>query len=109
MGCVSCAMSGSLVHRLHDFGIARKVLVLETQHVRMRREVAQALEDGQREIGRRHLEGEALADESRELGLVFERVDAGDDAAGAVPEQEDRQPWLASDLARLIRAATSLT
>ena len=34
---------------------------------------------------------EALADEAGELGLVLERVDAGDDAAGAVAEQEHRQ------------------
>ena len=45
--------------------------------------------------GRRHLEGEALADEAGEFRLVVERVDGRNHAAGAVAEQEDRQAGLA--------------
>ena len=60
----------------------------------MRRDVAQALEDGEREIRRRNLEREVLADEPGQLLLVVERVDAGGDAARAVAEQEDGQARL---------------
>ena len=83
------------VHRRHDLRIAREVLVLEVQHVRVRRDVAQPLEHREREVRRGHLEREALADQPRELRLVLERVQARDDAAGAVTEQEHRQARLA--------------
>jgi hypothetical protein len=52
------------VHLLHDLRVAREVLVLEPDQVRVRRDVAQPLE-------------------------MLERVEAGDDAPGAVPEEKD--------------------
>ena len=62
--------------------------------MRVRRDVAQPLEHGEREVRRRHLEREALADQAGELGLMLERVEARHDAAGAVTEQEHRQAGL---------------
>src|SRR5208282_455422 len=59
----------------------------EVQHMSVGREVAEAGEDGQGKIGRRHLEGETLADQSSEFGLVLEGVDAGEHAACAVVEK----------------------
>ncbi|HSZ73816.1 MAG TPA: hypothetical protein VK779_03270, partial [Rhizomicrobium sp.] len=38
-----------------------------------------------------HLKSETLADQSGKLGLIFERVEAGDNASGAVAKQENRQ------------------
>src|SRR5262245_17891209 len=84
-----------LVHRLHDRRIARELLVFQMQDVRVRGEVAQTLENREREIGRRHFMREALADQSGEVGRVLERVNAGDDAAGAVAEHEERDAGLA--------------
>ena len=57
----------------------------------MRREVAQALDDGEGEIGRRHLEGETFAYQPGKLGLIIEGIDTGDDAASAMTEKEHRQ------------------
>ena len=71
--------------------VARKILVLQLAHVRVRRQVAEPLQHRQREVRRGHLEREALADQARELVLVLERVATGDHAAGAVTEQEHRQ------------------
>src|SRR5262249_54957515 len=45
--------------------------------------------------GPRDLEREALADESSEFRLMFERVDAGNDAARAVTEKKHRQAGFA--------------
>ena len=84
-----------VVHLLDDGGIAGEGLEGQAQHVGVRRDVAQALQHREREVGGVDLEGEALADEAGEAGLVLERVDAGGDAAGAVAEQEDRQAGLA--------------
>ena len=72
--------------------------------------MAQALDDGQRKVGRRNLEGKALADESRELGLVLERVDARDrrrrrcDRAGtpAGPVRAIRQRHQRVDVAQVV-------
>ena len=61
----------------------------------VRGDMAEPLEDGEGEIGRRNLEGEALADQSGELGLVVERIKARHHTAGAVAEQENRQAGLA--------------
>ena len=77
VGWVSCAISGSAFIAATTFGSREKSSFLRLQHVRVRRDVAQSLEHGQREVGRRHLEREALADQPGELGLVFERVEAG--------------------------------
>ena len=60
----------------------------------MGREVAQPLEDGESEIRRVDLEGEALADQSGKVRLVLQGIDAGDDAAGAVAEDEHGEPRL---------------
>ncbi len=51
----------------------------------------QPLEDSEGEVGRRHLVGEALADEAGELLLMLEGVDGRDDAARAVAKNEDRE------------------
>jgi hypothetical protein len=77
-----------VVHRGDDVGIAGKALDRQLEHVGGWREVAQPLED--RERTPRYLERETFADQARELGLVLERVDGGDDA-GAVTEQEHRE------------------
>src|SRR5438067_4454990 len=55
-----------VVHGLHDAGIAREDLVLEMQDMRVRGEVAQSFEDGERKIGRGHLVRKTLADERSE-------------------------------------------
>src|SRR5262245_58014188 len=57
--------------------------------------MAQALERSDREVGRRHLEREALTDEPGKLLLALERVEARHDAARAVAEQEHGQARLA--------------
>src|ERR1700730_534153 len=49
--------------------------------------MAEALEGCDGKVWRRNLERETLANQPGELGLMLERVDAGDDPAGAVPEQ----------------------
>src|SRR5580692_8446587 len=64
------------------------------QNMGMRRDVAQPLEHGESKIGGRHLKREALADQTRKLGLVLERVKAGNDATGAVPQEENGQARL---------------
>ena len=79
-----------VVQRLNRLRIAREILVLELEHRKPRGDVAQPLDGGEGEAWRRHLEREALADEAGELGLVLERVDRRDDAAGTVAEQEHR-------------------
>ncbi len=61
------------------------------QYVGVRPDMGEALEHGQRKLRRRHLEGEALADEPGKLRLVVERIEARNHAAGAMAEQEDRQ------------------
>src|SRR6185312_15976668 len=70
-------------------------LVLELEHVRMRGHVAGPLEEGQGDGRRGHLVGEVFTYEAGDLGLVFQAVDAGDDAAGAVAKEEHRQARLA--------------
>ena len=84
-----------VVQRRDRLRIAREVLVLQLQHRQPGGDVAQALDRREGKAGRRHLEGEALADEPGELGLVVEHVADGDDAAGAVAEQEHRQAGIA--------------
>lgn len=74
-----------------SLGVAREVRVLQGEHVRVRPQVAQSLHHGQHEIGGWHAERKALADQSGELVLVLEHVDARHHAAGAVSEQEHRQ------------------
>ncbi len=83
-----------LVQGLHPGGIPREVLVVELQHVSVRRHVREALERGEGEVRRRHAEREALADQPGELALMEQCVDARDDAAGAVTEEEHGQPRL---------------
>ena len=95
VGCTSFAMSGSSFIAFSGFRIAREVLVVELQHVRVRRQVADALEDGEREVGRVHLERKALADQTGDLVLILQRVDARDHAARAVAEQVDRHAGFA--------------
>jgi hypothetical protein len=58
------------------FGSRGEELVLEMQHVRVGRHAAESLEHREGEIRCRHLEREALANQSRKFGLVLERVDA---------------------------------
>ena len=60
------------------------------EDLRVRRDVAQSLENGEGEIGSRQLVREALADQSRQLSLMIERIETGDDAARAVTEEEKR-------------------
>ena len=76
------------IHRGDHLRIAGEVLVLETQHVRVRRHVAQPLEHRQRKVRSGQSERETLADQAGELSLVLEGVEAGHDSAGAVAEQE---------------------
>src|SRR5206468_8119469 len=73
--------------RAHDFRIAREVFILELHHVSVRREMTDSLEHRDRKIRSGHLEGETLANESGELGLMLECVNAGDDSSRAVSEQ----------------------
>src|SRR5277367_2726669 len=80
-----------VVHRLDCFGIARKSLVGKAKHMRMRRKVTQAFENRERKIGRWQLMRETLADQPRQLSLVFESVKASDDASRAVTKHEDGQ------------------
>jgi hypothetical protein len=61
------------------------------QHVCVRRDVTQTFEHGQRELGCRHLERKALANESSKLRLMVERIEAGHDTTRAVPQQEHRK------------------
>ena len=91
VGCVSLRNQRILVHRRDDRAIAREVLVLQAKHVRMRREVAEPLEYGQRDARRREAKGKALANQSGQLRLVLEGVEAGHDAARAVAEEKDRE------------------
>src|SRR5260221_7498671 len=72
------------VHRGNGLRIAREVFVLEVQNVRVWREMAQPFEDGERKVRSRQLVRKALADQARELRLVIEGEQTGDDAAGAV-------------------------
>jgi hypothetical protein len=71
---------------LDDLWVAREELVLELQHTRVRDDVTYAFEGSQREVGHWKLEREAFADQSVDVGAVFERVDARDHAARAVSE-----------------------
>src|SRR5262245_19646661 len=79
------------VHPSHNVGISGEVLVLEAQHVRMRRDVAEPLEDGQGEVWRWNLERKALAQEASKLLLMVKSVQAGHDASGTVPQQKQWQ------------------
>jgi hypothetical protein len=54
--------------------------------------MAQALDDREDETGRGDLKGDALADESGELGCMLKDVDRCGDAAGAVAKQEQGRP-----------------
>jgi hypothetical protein len=47
---------------------------LETQHVRMRRDVTEPLERRQRELRCGHPEGEALANQAGQFRLMVERI-----------------------------------
>src|SRR5262245_6310676 len=60
----------------------------------MRRDVAQPLEQRQREVGRGNLVCEALAQEAGQLVLMLERIAAGHHSARAVTEKEQRQARL---------------
>jgi len=59
--------------------------------VGVRRKVAQPFENREREMGRGQLVGEAFADESSQFGLVIKCVEARDNAACAMTEQEKGQ------------------
>ena len=61
----------------------------------MRRHVTESLEHRERKVRRGQFVREALTDETCELLLMVERIDARDHAAGAVPEHEHRQSGLA--------------
>src|SRR5207237_2728849 len=50
---------------------------------------------GEREPRRRHLKGEALADEPVYLRLMVEHIARRSHPAGAVPEQEELEPGMA--------------
>src|SRR5947199_10704322 len=63
--------------------------------MRVWREMADALEDRDCEVGRGNLKREALADQSGEFRLVFERVNTRHDSARTVPKEIDRQARLA--------------
>jgi MalT-like TPR region len=58
----------------------------------MRCDMAQPFEDGEGEIRRWYLVCKALTNEAGDLGLMLERINTGNDAPRAMPEQEDRQP-----------------
>src|SRR5258706_5699164 len=75
------------VHGGHDLRIAREVLILETQHVGMGRNVTESLQHYERKIRRGCLKGEALADQAGERRLMIERIQAGKDPTRAMPEQ----------------------
>jgi hypothetical protein len=77
-----------VVHCLDSFGVARKPLVGEMKGMGMWRNVTQPFENCEREIGRRQLMSETLADQPRQLSLVVEGVQASDDTAGAVTKHE---------------------
>src|ERR1700730_10613327 len=62
--------------------------------MRVRREMADALEDRDRKVGHWNLERETLADQPGEFRLVFERVNARHDSARTVPEEIDGQARL---------------
>ena len=76
------------VHHGDRLRIARKVLVLEAQHVRVRKHVTQSFQDGEGDVRRRRLKREAFADEAGEVGLMFEGVETGEHTARAVTEHE---------------------
>jgi len=57
-------MSGSSFIVCTTLGIAREILVLEVKNMCVWRDMAQSFEHGESEVGRRHLEGKALADQT---------------------------------------------
>ena len=57
----------------------------------MRRKVAEPFENREGEIGRGQLMGEAFADQSSQFGLVIKRIEARDNPACAMTEEEKRQ------------------
>src|SRR5262245_37431922 len=65
-----------VVHDLHNLGIAREEFVLEVKDVRMRGDVAQALENGECKIGCRDLVGKTLTDQTCEFLRLLQRVEA---------------------------------
>src|SRR6187399_1256798 len=94
LGCDSLAISGSAFSAATTAGSREKSSFLSLSTCAWRH-VADALEDRQRYVRRWHLIREVLTDEARDLVLVLQRVSAGDDAAGAVTQQEHRQARLA--------------
>src|SRR5436309_2422038 len=79
---------GVVVHDLDNLGVAREEFVLEVEDMRMRRDVAQAFENGERKIGRRDLVSKTLADQTSEFSRVLQCIEARDDTARAVTEQK---------------------
>src|SRR6266508_1494278 len=79
------------LERLDHFRIPRETVIIQPEHVGIGHDMAQTLQHSEGDIRRRQLVCEALADQAGELGLMVERIHAGDYAAGAVAEQEDRQ------------------
>jgi hypothetical protein len=55
------------VHLLDHLSIARKVLILQVQHMGVRGDVTETLEHREREIRSWHLIGEAFANQPSEL------------------------------------------
>src|SRR5262245_35878772 len=66
------------------------------EHVRVWRYMTQTFENSKGKIRSRDLEGEVLTDESCKLLLMLDGVSAGDDAAGAVTQQENGQTRFAA-------------
>ncbi len=83
------------IHRFDYSRIAREILVLERDRMRMRYKVAYRLQNRECEIRRRHLEREILANEAGNLGAVIEGIQARYHATGAMTEQENRDTGLA--------------
>ena len=70
-----------VVQGLDHIGISREGLVLEMENVGMRCEVAYAFEDGKDKIGCGQLECETLIDQTSDLLLMLERVEAGNNTS----------------------------
>src|SRR4051794_38594013 len=80
------------IHRCDDCRVTGEVLIIQLENMGMRGEMAQPLKRGDSEVRGGHLIRKALTDQTAQLGLMFERIEAGDDATGAMPKHEDRDP-----------------
>src|SRR4051812_1450127 len=76
------------VHRCHDVHLSREIFILQMQDMRVWRDVTEAFQHRKRKIWSWQLEREALADQSGQFPLMLERVEARDDATGAVAKQK---------------------